>query len=116
MYNGDDEKCLGIGRFGLGLFPLFMRDLGGLMMEEEDTFLIADDDVGIFFVQDLSRHDLCADAGIVVDEIGDEVSLAFGRANEFEPVKDGWIVGFGIGAVRTMRPEAFAGDDIFETV
>src|SRR5262249_27955422 len=46
----------------------------------------------------------------------DEVSLAFGRANEPEPVEHGWIVGFGIAAVRTMRPKAFAGDDVFESV
>ncbi len=86
------------------------------MFKEEDAFLIADNDVRIFFVSDISGDNLGADAGVVVDEMRDEVSLAFGRANESEPIENCGIIGFGIGAVRPMRPKAFAGDDVFKAV
>ena len=116
MRNQQYESCSGIGDFGLGLFPLFMRDFGDLMFEEEDAFLIADNNVGIFFVRDVSSDNLGADTGVAVDEVRDEVSLALGRANEFEPIENGGIIGFGISAVRAVSPKAFAGDDVFETV
>src|SRR5262245_1873611 len=85
------------------------------MYKDEGTLLIANDDVGILLVQNLSRDDLCADAGIVVDEMRNEVSLAFGGTDKLEPIENGGTIGIGI-AVRAVGPEAFAGDDIFETV
>ena len=86
------------------------------MFEEEDAFLVANDDVREFFVRDRSGDNLGADARIVVDEIGNELCLAFGGTNEFEPVENSGIVRFGITAMRAMSPEAFAGDNVFEAV
>src|SRR6476660_8930526 len=89
MGNGNDEQRLRIGHLGLSLLPFFMGDFAGLVYKDEDAFLVADDNVGIFFVQDFSRDNLGADAGVVVDEMRDEVSLAFGRSNELEPIENG---------------------------
>src|SRR5882672_1788680 len=87
------ESCLRIGHLGLGLFPFFMRDLCGLMYKDEDVFLVADNNIRILFVQDFSRDDLGTDAGIVVNEMRNEMSLAFGRTNEFEPIENGGTFG-----------------------
>ena len=86
------------------------------MFKQEEAFFISDDNVGKFFIEDRTGDDLRADAGIVIDEIGNKLGLAFGRPDEFEPIKEGWIVGFGIAAMRAMCPKSFAGDNVFETV
>jgi len=47
-----------------------------LVLEEEQTFLVADKDIGTLLAADESGGDLRADARVVVDQVGYEFSLA----------------------------------------
>ena len=107
--------CIGKFHFGLGCFPFWLGDLFGFVQEDEGAFFVPDNDVGKIVAVDVFDADLAADAGIVVDEVGDEIGRAVRSADEFEPVENsgcGWIRIAG----GTVSPEAFSSDDVLETV
>jgi len=49
-------------------------------------FLVAHDDIGQAVTIDVAGHDLRADAGIPVDEVGDEIDALVRIAHELEPI------------------------------
>lgn len=48
--------------------------------------------------------------------MGDELRGVIRAADKFEPIQNGGIVGLGVAAVFSVRPEALAGDDVLEAV
>ena len=63
---------------------------------------------------DVTDLDVGADAGVGVDEVGDEVDAAFAVALGLIPVED--AVAVFVGVVAVVGPVAFAGDDVFDAV
>src|SRR5262245_942660 len=62
------------------------------------------------------RHaDLTAHAGVVVNEMGHPIGTSIFASHELEPVQDGRRFWIGITGW-AMRPKAFAGDDILESI
>ena len=82
---------------------------------DEDPLLVGDDDVGEAVAGRIGRRHLDADAGVVVDELRDELRLAGSGAGGAEPIEDrrGRRLRITVGAV---GPEALAGDDVVESV
>ena len=76
-------------RFRLRLFPFGAGDFLDLVLEDEHALLVADHDVRVFGVADDSGGNLSADAGVIVNQMGDVFGLAFGRAHQFEPIEHG---------------------------
>ena len=61
--------------FRLRLFPGGFADFFGFVEKNEGSLFVADDDVREFFVLNIARDDLCADAGVVVDQMRNEIGL-----------------------------------------
>src|SRR5208283_722878 len=97
-------------RLRLRLFPLGARDFLHLVLEDKHALLVADHHVRVFGVADNPGRDFRADTGVVVNQIRDVLSLAFGWPHQFEPVKHRRAIRIRVGAVLAVRPEAFAGD------
>src|SRR5262249_34934804 len=85
-----------------------------LLDEQEDALLVGDDHVGPPVAGHVLYDHLGTDAGIVVDQVPDPLDLP-PAPPELEPVEDGRVVRAYV-AVGTVRPEAFAGDDVPEAI
>ena len=85
-----------------------------LRLREEDDGFVADGDVGPAIPLQGPHVQLRADAGIVVDQVRDVVGARL-VAHQAEPIEHGRGVRLGI-ALRAVRPETLAGDDILEAV
>src|SRR6478609_7067430 len=85
-----------------------------LAQEDEGAALVADDHVGLAVAIEISRHHFTAHAGFVIDQMGDPLSLAR-IALELEPIEHRRRTGIDI-ARGTMRPEAFASDEVEHAV
>src|SRR5437773_2381007 len=64
---------------------------------------------------DIRRRDLDAHAGFVIDPVRDKSRASVPVPGEAEPVEHRRFVGFDV-AVRTVRPQAFADDDVLQAV
>src|SRR5579859_4125930 len=74
-------------RLRLRFFPLGLAHLFCFVKKYESPLFIAHDYVWKTFVLNISRHDLRAHAGIVINQMGNEINLAIAFAHKLEPVK-----------------------------
>ena len=84
------------------------------MDEDVNAFFVADDDIGPLVLVYVARHHLGAYAGIIINQIRDEIHSIF-AAHGLEPIDNGGGIWFSI-AVGTMGPPAFASDDVLDAV
>src|SRR5688500_16456586 len=85
-----------------------------LLDEDELAVLVADDDVALLVAVAVAGHPLGADAGVVADQVRDELVLLAVR-RVLEPVDDGGGVGLGV-ALGAVGPPALAGDNVLLSV
>ena len=98
----------------LRLGPLAFAHRLLLVQENEGALLVADDHIGKRVAIHIARHDLRADAGVVVDEVRNEIH-GLPLAHELKPVADRRRIRLRVAMI-AMRPKAFADDDVLEPV
>src|SRR5207245_3720460 len=113
VYGEEPAKLL--TRLRLRLFPLGLADFLHFVLNVERPFLVADHDVRILLVAAIAGHDLRADAGVVVDQVRNEIHRLVLVADELEPVNHRWIRRISI-AMRAVGPEPFSRHDILHAV
>ena len=84
-----------------------------LTLKNEDSFFVSDAEVGAAVFVEVGDGELGADAGVAVEEVGDEFDAVF-TAFGFEPIDDSRAVGAGVSAV--VGPVAFAGGEVGDAV
>ena len=84
-----------------------------LALKNEDSFFVSDAEVGAAVFVEVGDGELGADAGVAVEEMGDEFNAVF-TAFGFEPIDDSRTVGAGVPAV--VGPVAFAGGEVGDAV
>ena len=92
-----------------------MADFTSLVQQDESPIFIHDDQLRTFVAIDVARNQLRADPHVGRDEVRHEVHRLVGVPDDAEVVGDGVGVGFDV-ALRTVRPESFARDDVFHAV
>ena len=99
----------------LGLLMTGDRHLLARLRVNEDSLFVGDDKVGQAVAGRIGRGHLNADAGVVVDELRDELRLAGGGTGAAEPIEHrrGRRLRITVG---TVGPESLAGDDVVEAV
>jgi hypothetical protein len=86
-----------------------------LAQVHERPLLVPDDDVRDSVAVEVCRSDLRADAGIVVDEVGEKLNAPFLVAAEFEPVDH--RRGIGLHVTRgAVGPKALSHEDVLQAV
>lgn len=83
--------------------------------EDGGAGFIADKDVGFTVVIQVGGSNLRADAGLFIDEVGDEFGFFAGGTDELEPVED-WVGERVRIAVVAVGEAAFAGDEVHQSV
>src|SRR5438034_3638749 len=101
--------------FRLGRFPFGFADFFDFVHKCEGPFFVPDNDVRLFVTGEVARHDLGADAGIVVNQVRNEIHGLVLVTNQLEPVENRGRVWVGI-AMRAVGPIAFAGYDVVQAV
>ena len=84
-----------------------------LALKNKDSFFVSDAQVGAAVFVEVGDGELGADAGVAVEEVGDEFDAGF-AAFGFEPIDDSRAVGAGVPAV--VGPVAFAGGEVGDAV
>ena len=91
----------------------FIDRLASLQMEKH-AVLVRHHHVRQGIAIGIARLDLHADAGVVIDQVGDELDCSVGRPHGAEPVDHRRIALARIVAV--VGPEALSGDDVLESI
>lgn len=82
---------------------------------DERAFLIANDNIRDAIAVEVRRRHLRADAGVVINLVGDELDTFFFVATQLEPIDNRGRFRFFI-VVRAVRPEALASEDVGKAV
>jgi hypothetical protein len=65
---------------------------------------------------DVAHHHFGADAGIGVNQMGNELGGMIRPAHQLEPIQHRRLIGLRVGAVLAVRPKALAGHDVLQPV
>ena len=84
-----------------------------LALKNEDSFFVSDAEVGAAVFVEVGDGELGANAGVAIEEVGDEFDAGF-AAFGFEPIDYSWSIGAGVSAV--VGPVAFSGGEVGDAV
>ena len=85
-----------------------------LLDKSEDAFFVADNDVRLAVLVEVTCGDLAANAGVVVDEMGREFHGAVLLSSSTKPIENGGVMRAWISAV--VGVVALAGNDVLNAI
>src|SRR5436309_686525 len=87
-----------------------------LIEKDERAFASRSQDVWRAVAVHIGRYYLGAEARIVIDQMRDKLHLATRFSSQLEPVQNGWRINLALFRNISVRPPAFAGDNVLQPV
>ncbi len=87
-----------------------------LIEKDERTLASRGQHVGFTIAVDIRREDLRAYARVVIDQMRDKLHFTPRLSDQLEPIQDGWRIDCILFRNVSVRPPAFASDNVFQPV